>query len=279
MGGCERAGAGRGCGEGVAMTGYPGRVGKATAYWPELAVSLVLLVALVVSSVAGATGVSAALLIAALPALFLAYLNEVDRWSDQGAVPLLVSLSGGALLGATWGWRVNTGGIGDGIAAGAVILLPALLAFLGSWVIHAMDQYDEVLDGMAFSAALAGGWFAGFLLVVVVPEALASADSSTWQFVRAIAPTALLLPVTVSAAAGVLVATAWVSRDPGPQFVQRRWWVLALLILVAAGLAGLWRPEFATSFLWLGLLAVVAVVIARMSLKPLLETAGEVDGG
>lgn len=259
------------------MSEQRGRAHQAMAYWPELMVALVLLTALVVSAIAGATGVSAALVIAALPVLFLAYLNEVDRWSDQGAIPLLVSLVAAGGLGALWGWVVNTGRIGDGVAAAAVIMLPALLAFLGCWIIHAIDRYDEVLDGMAFSASLAGGWFAGFLLVVVLPEALASADSSTWQFVRAIAPTALLLPVTVSAATGVLVATAWVSRDPGPQFVQRRWWVLALATLLAAGLVGLRQPELATSFLWLGPLAVVAVMTARLSMKPLLETAGEAD--
>lgn len=261
------------------MKATGGWVTRAVGYWPELAVAAVLVVALVGSALVGATGASAALVIAALPALFLAYLNEVDRWSDQGAVPLLVSLVGAGVVGAAWGVIVNAGRIGDAVAAVAVVAWPAVLAFVGCWVIHVLDRYDEVLDGLAFSAALAGGWFAGFLLVVVIPEALGSADSSTWQFVRAIAPTALLLPVIVSASTGVLVATTWVSRDPGPQFVQRRWWVLAALTLVAVALPGISSPALVTSFLWLAFWAVVAITVARLSLHPLLETAGEAEDG
>ena len=260
-----------------------GRTGleSVRSHWPEVTLAVALLIALGFSGAVGATGPGALLLVAALPVLFIGYLDEVDRWSDQGAVPLLASLLISGLLGAIWGLVVNSNMIGDALAAGAVVTIPSFLAFAGCWLIHLMHRYDEVLDGFAFSASMVGGWFLGFLAVAVVPEALSASsdEGATWQFLLAIAPTALLLPVAVSASSGVLVASAWVSRDPGPQYVQGRWLIAALGILIALLVGGVLMPGFATSVLWLGTLAVASVLVARLSLRPLLATAGEVNGG
>lgn len=251
------------------------------SYWPEIAVAAALLTALGISAAMGATGPAALLLIAALPVLFLAYLNEVDRWSDQGAVPLVACLVVSGVLGALWGVGVAVYPISDSMAAAAVVAIPAIFAFAGSWLIHLLHRYDEVLDGFAFSAAIVGGWYLGFFAVVVVPEALsASSDEGlAWQFLLAIAPTALLLPVAVSASTGVLVASAWVSRDPGPQYVQRRWLSAATVILLSLLAGGALIPGLATSVMWLGAFAVGAVLVGRQSLRPLLMTAGEADDG
>jgi hypothetical protein len=257
---------------------YPQRV---VSHWPEIAVAAALLVALGISAALGATGPAALLLIAALPVLFFAFLSEVDRWSDQGAIPLAASVVVSVAVGVLWAVVVNSRPINDAQAAAAVVAIPTLLAFTGCWLIHLMHHYDEVLDGFAFSAAIVGGWYLGFLAIVVVPEALsASSDEGlTWQFLLAIAPTALLLPVAVSASAGVLVASAWVSRDPGPQYVQRRWLSSAIVILLGSLVGGVFMPGFSTSVFWLGALAVGAVLVARQSLRPLLVTAGEADDG
>lgn len=75
------------------------------------------------------------------------------------------------------------------------------------------------------------------------------------------------------------MASAWVSRDPGPQYVQRRWLTSAIVILLGLLVGGVLMPGFATSVFWLGALAVGAVLIARQSLRPLLVTAGETDDG
>jgi hypothetical protein len=250
---------------------------RVAVYWPELAVAVVLALSVLGAVLLGATGAATFLLIAALPVLYLAYLNEVDRWSDQGVVPIAVSLVLGLAVGVGWGVVVRSAGLPDRMAAVAVVLIPSLLAVVGCVLIHLIDRYDEVLDGFAFSAAIIGGWYLGFLTVVVVPEALADtlAPAPVWQFIAAVAPTALLLPVAVSAPVGVLVAAAWVSRDPGPQYVPKRWIAAAVGVLLGLVVMGVALPGAAGSVAWLGPVAVVSLMIARYSIAPLLEKAGE----
>ena len=144
-----------------------GRTGleSVRSHWPEVTLAVALLIALGFSGAVGATGPGALLLVAALPVLFIGYLDEVDRWSDQGAVPLLASLLISGLLGAIWGLVVNSNMIGDALAAGAVVtrdvadfaLVTGVPAEQTGWMSAFGERVDLPLTGNGEAVCAATG--------------------------------------------------------------------------------------------------------------------------
>lgn len=262
------------------MTDLPGGDDKPRVHSRLVSQALVgglLLVALAAAIAAGATGPGLVLLAGVVPVIFFSYLGDVDRWSDQGVLPLLSAFLAGGAVGGAWAAGVLVWDPPDRASAVAVVVFPVAASLAGTAVVHRFSHYDEVLDGYAFTAAIAVGWYACFLVGVMTPPVLQGSfdPASTGDLLQLLVPSAVLMPVTVAASTGVVAATVWVAREPGPSEIPRRWAWSAAVILIAVAVLGAATPGGEVELLGLTVAALAAVLVARAAMVPLLKAAGE----
>lgn len=241
-----------------------------------------LLIALVIATTAiGAVAASLILLAGVVPVLFFSYLAEVDRWSDQGVLPLVGAFGFGGVVGLAWAWAVGHWQLQTLAAGVAYVLLPVCVSLLGAVVVHRSGRFDEVLDGYAFTAAITFGCYAVFLVAITAPLLLSGALDTTnaGALLAAMVPTGVLVPVMISASAGTLASSIWAAREPGPSIVPRKWGIVAGSLILVELLSATIGIEGGKLVVVQAVIAIVALLVARSAMRPLLQFTGETVGG
>src|SRR5579875_2366906 len=146
---------------------------------------LAVIILLMVFGYLRLSGATVAIVVAAVPALYLLYLYEVEAYEGDPLYTVGITAGVGALLGA--GWAFLTGpyvtqtlllqsslqGVPLGrivLAAVAIPLVAQILMLVGALIIRVTRPYDEVLDGFVFGVTAAVAFAFGFSLINLLPE-------------------------------------------------------------------------------------------------------------
>lgn len=198
------------------------------------------------------TGPSVAIAAAAVPALYLMYLHEVDVYEAEPLFAIAATLGVGILLGAIW--AVLTGRIvsqtlllnvaPQGAPTGRILLTAVLfplvvqlLMLIGALILRVTRSYDEALDGFTFGAASAMGFVFAGTLVHLIPELQTGLYSVTGAVPSAARTLlhGLLVPFIAAGTTGLIAAALWLRRSRTRDLPQYGWTTsLPLTVLVAA---------------------------------------------
>ncbi len=263
---------------------------------------LVLAAALALLGLTGLTGAAVVIASAAVPALYLVYLHEVNAYEDE---PLRV-LGGPILLGAVLGaaWATLTGPAltqaalfqqAQGLDPGRVlffgVLLPVaaqLVMTAGALAAYPRRRFDEALDGFTFAAASALGFTFAMSVVNLLPELQQGASAHTQALPRVLEllERGLLVPILNAGLAGLLGGALWLRRSrvrEGSRRVASSLVGAALLAIVARialGLLTLAQPGGLVEVLGNAIAAAVVLLAARFAIhEMLLAEAVEVEVG
>lgn len=248
-------------------------------YLPQVLAAVTLVAGAGCAVAFDAPGPALMLLAGLMPVLLFSLLAEVDRWSDQGIFPLLMTFAGGCVLGLCWGAVIVFGSVPGPIAAVAVVALPTALAVAAISFISHIGRFDEALDGYAFGAANVFGWYIGFQLLVTGTAIyqgvfdVVSATSWLWLMV----PDLFLRPAAVTAAVGVISAALWIGRGRALAPTSLRWVLLEIACLIAVAGIGFLDWDAALTAVALGVVAGVATLGARYSIRGFLLQSGSGD--
>lgn len=213
---------------------------------------LVLAGALLIVGYLRLTGPSVALAAAAVPALFLVYLYDVDVYEAQPLFSIGVTAGSGIVLGALWAFLtgrfitqtqfLNATPLGAPLWRILLIsvvfpLAVQLLMLIGALVLDFSRKYDEVLDGFTAGASASLGFVLAATLVNLFPEvqsgplsATGDVPSALWTFVHG-----LLYPFIAATATALIAAAVWLRRGLTRRLPRFGWTgSLAVSVLVAA---------------------------------------------
>jgi RsiW-degrading membrane proteinase PrsW (M82 family) len=248
---------------------------------------VILAVALVVLATLRLQAPMIAVAALGVPLLFQLYLQESDVYEDLPTPLLALAVLLGAGLGVGWALltadrisesistqllggntasRFWTDGVLIPLVGGALLLVPAIVAFLVK-----PPHVDESMDGFLIGSIGAVGFTAASTITRLWPQ-LETGIVARNRPVSGIVVEALLqggaVPITAASVGGVFGAALWVRRRSQVHFGRvlasaRLVLPAALLIYLALGLIDYWQPPQETL---LGLHAVVAI-LALLALR------------